>query len=194
MPGHFTHGHIDQVKAEADRLASRQEPTPAIVIAEDDFTRLFCVIDFSQITTVLDPWPHPSTIAALLGKHVGHVQVFTRAAAMHPKDYRLGSSLAPCIIAAPSQFVLDVVVPLGVKFSDQCAAFLVPITYVTCMHAPAARSEYLANLKDNGRVIVIPSTSVLPGAVQQVWLVIFASKAIKDTLLRDVVYPFVPIP
>jgi len=182
MPGHWSDGYLRAIVATQQASVGSAPGT-----IRNQLAYLAATIDFSKIPTVTEPWGpsapqlfqalrevSPNTRPALLCPADPH-------AALHPQAYRVKP---PFVLTRAHEWVLDLVLGLSVSFATHAVFALGPITYVT--NGPPARRNYLRLLASEDRLQLVPCESVRPGQVQQIWICVFATKALRRTLARHV--------
>jgi hypothetical protein len=87
------------------------------------------------------------------------------------------------IITAPHEELLDVILPLGVRYARHVVCCQAPERYLT--HAHSIRVHYLRVLLEQGRIHVIPAATRKPGQATPVWILVFATEAMKRFMLRN---------
>jgi hypothetical protein len=175
MPGHWHTGYANALMA-----ASKMDIAGPAGTAEH-VGRLLEAVDLSRygsLSIVGTELTEP--IATRLEAGCAHMdaRILTNEGLewhLHPGPYRAArkANKLGVIIAAPSQHVIDIVVALSCMYAMHLACILVPVTYIS--HAPAARYQFLAELRSQNRLSIIMAEPVKPGKIQQAWLCMWSS-------------------
>ncbi|GLC44517.1 hypothetical protein PLESTB_000064800 [Pleodorina starrii] len=149
-------------------------------------------VDFGLCAGVLDPWAGKGTVVRALqqkGYRVfsndpfdGHV-ADRHEDPLQPGFYLRVQDVWPfdAVVSSPWAAAVDLALPLAARFAP-IVAMHVAAHYVTDAHE--ARRRYLRSLTEAGRLALILG---LPKGVwgrRCVWLVVFASRGLRDQLLR----------
>ena len=150
-------------------------------------------LDISHLGRVIDPWSGLGTVAQGFARH--GIRVHTndvepaRAAdthmdALQPGFYRMSRARVglDAVVTSPWFATLDLALPLAVLAARTAACIHVPGHYITDAHP--ARATYLMRLIGEGRLHML--CNLPKGAMGRrcVWIIIFASSALKDVLVR----------
>ena len=158
----------------------------------EEIEPLFRCVDFGQCSGVLDPWSGTGTVARVLKKEglpvlrndiSGRHEAERHEDALQPGFYRRVKEAwhYDAIVGSPWFSVLDLTLPLAVCFAP-LVAFHVPGDYVT--NAPPIRREYLRALQGEGRLALLVGLPRGRVGRRCLWLVVFASRALRERLLR----------
>jgi hypothetical protein len=103
--------------------------------------------------------------------------------AMQPMSYirMRGHNGMHTIVVAPRKVLLDVVLPLSIRYARHLVCCYAPRTYLTTAHG--IRAAFLKALHEQGRVHLLPGS--VRGDTQEsyVWILVFATKAMKSLML-----------
>ena len=91
-------------------------------------------------------------------------------------------------IIAPWTVWLDFALPLAVTHVRMLACVLVTPEYLRTACPP--RQQYLAGLRGEGRLVVMPGLGWGSGAGQSLWLLVFASRWLRNAMCP----PMLPLP
>ena len=128
---------------------------------DEELAVLLQSLNFSLITTVVDPWSGTGTIARKFNS-MGHMVTTNDIChryrcdsyedALQPALYRRwqAKGLADAIITSPWARVADVAAPLAAEFAGRVACVLLPGSFLVEANEP--RSQWLASLKAAGRI------------------------------------------
>jgi hypothetical protein len=150
---------------------------------------LLRAVDFSQITTALDPFSGAGIVASEL-RSVGvtvttndlnrHWSANLRVDALQPSLYQ--SHRVQCIVSSPWFAVLDIAIPLAVLHCP-FAAFHCPGHYLT--NAPIPRQHYFSKLQSEGRLHVIMGLPRGATGYRCIWVCIFSDSSLRAKLVRS---------
>jgi len=156
----------------------------------DEMQRLMNAIDFGCVHSVTDMFAGNSIITPELGMRVITNDINPNQAADYHHD-----ALQPdtywnmrqqqgmdAIITIPKEEVLDLALPLAVKFAYMIVCCQVPGRYLT--DAPEARMNWLRDMQQQGRLFFIMGLPRGPMGRRRVWLVVFKTRAISEWMRR----------
>ena len=201
MPGEWSKGHMARLASliaatHVDACAAQLVATTA-----QELQALQDLLDFSQISAVLDPWAGTGVIKRELGK-TGMLVVDNGINPQHRTDLHM-DALQPAlylhaakhcavdaVVSSPWFAVLDLALPLAIAASRMVACVHVPGHYITDAHP--IRARYLAELMAAHRLHVLWNLPKGPMGRRCGWLLVFASPALKRALVRKGNLPFTP--
>jgi hypothetical protein len=205
MPGIWDKRHLSEL---SNRLPSGQpscsEQEFAATLPEE-YDALLSAINWSRVSSIWDPWAGVGSTRHALGAvtrvcstdvthrqaYSGHNDVYGRAPlhglanALEPSDTTsVLSTFGPFtgIVSSPWFAYLDLAVASAMSFGFAFVAFHVPGHYVVSATGP--RAAFMQRMSEEGRLFI---SANLPRGVlgrRCAWLVVFASQAARDRLLR----------
>lgn len=153
---------------------------------------LLQAVDFSLSASIIDMCAGHRIISATFAL-AGLRVISNEVDAAIPADYHL-DALQPLsyrtvqqqhgmhvILMAPCSMLLDVLLPLAVKFARHVVCCRVPGSYITAAHA--ARRSWLRQMQLAGRLHILMGLPIGPNAVHHVWLLVFVSAEMKRLLV-----------
>ena len=196
MPGPWTAELAARIVAKCLRagptsqVSSQQVPEERECVMAGDMQCLMDAIDFGCINSVTDMFAGKGNVGQELGMRVTTNDINSKLAvdyhhdALQPETYwsirqRHGMD---AIVSSPCFAVLDLALPLAVKFAHMVVCCHVPGHYLT--DAPEARAQWLQSLQWQGRLFFIMGVPRGPMGRRSVWLVIFRTQAIGEWMRR----------
>ncbi len=163
-----------------------------VAIDAEDVRLLFRRVDLEGLTGVLDPWSGVGTVGRVLsgaGFKLWRNELEpsqgaeSHRDALQPGFYRWARDAwgFEAIVTAPWPELLDLAIPLAVRFSP-IAAFCVPGEYMASVSL--GRREYLEALGRQGRLAVLTGLPRGPVGRRCLWVVVFATKGLRERRLR----------
>eukprot|EP00877_Chromochloris_zofingiensis_P006429 jgi/Chrzof1/2039/UNPLg00695.t1 len=197
MPGNYAANHITKLANQILKVQHmcRYKETDAlknyawVTTDSAEMQPLLCAVDFASCRSILDPFSGNGAVATglqHLNKHVitndinQHWAADSHADALQPAFYR--QHQPQIIVSSPWFAVLDIAIPLAVHFASICVCMHVPGHYISNAHC--ARQQWLRALFIQDRVHVIMGLPRGPSGRRCAWLIIFASAALKQRMLR----------
>ncbi|PNH01078.1 Retrovirus-related Pol polyprotein from transposon [Tetrabaena socialis] len=157
-------------------------------------------VDLGVGTCVFEPWSGTGGIASTLKRH-GMLVVRNDVNSRHPAEFH-EDALQPglyrraqqahsynAIVSSPWFALLDVALPLAVRFSP-VVAFHVPGSFV--INSPPGRQRFLAALAEAGRLSLVLGLPRGPSGLRCVWLVVFRSLVLRKRVTRQPDGPCAP--
>ena len=147
-------------------------------------------IDFGCVHSVTDMFAGNDSIIPEKGMRVITNDVNPRLAAdyhydaLQPETYRnmQQHQSMDAVVTCPREAVLDLALPLAVKFANMIVCCQVPGHYLT--DAPEARMEWLRDMQQQGRLFFIMGLPKGTMGRRRVWLVVFKTRAISEWMRR----------
>jgi hypothetical protein len=156
---------------------------------------LLGMVDFSTSVGLVDMCSQDGSIAAALravaGWNVDTSCLNAESSAGHHWDAMQPMSYSRMrehtgmhtIVTAPRRVLLDVILPLSMRFARHAVCCYAPITYLTTAHE--VRAAFLKTLHEQGRVHLLPGSVRGSSQESYVWILVFATQAMKRLMLRD---------
>ena len=192
MPGPWTAEHATAImegcpgKSSSLRTAGQKRSGDSLRAGE--MQCLSEAIDFGCVHSVTDMFAGNGSI--IPGMRVITNDVNPRLAAdyhydaLQPETYRnmQHQQGMDAVITSPKEAVLDLALPLAVKFANMIVCCQVPGHYLT--DAPEARMKWLRDLQQQGRLFFIMGLPKGTMERRRVWLVVFKTRAISEWMRR----------
>jgi hypothetical protein len=152
------------------------------------------VLDFVSVYGVLEPWADGDGVYrafAERGMHAWTCNAVEGSGAhfcmdpVQPGTYRALKERGVCleaIVSSPWFSVLDVALPLAVRYASVVACVRVPMHYVS--NAPEARRRWLNALLEQGRLLLITGIPASLTGQVYTWLVVFSGQLARRRMLR----------
>ena len=198
MPGPWSEGHATRLKNKCPggdkflQTSNQQNPgePQRVLTTTAEVQSLLEAIDFGCVNSIADMFAGENNISQALGRAV----VTNDINPAMDTDYHL-DALQPetywnirqkhgmdAVVTSPYFSVLDLALPLAVKFATMVVCCHVPGHYLT--DAPVARMRWLQSLQCEDRLYFIMGLPRGPMGRRCVWLVIFKSKEVCSLMRR----------
>jgi hypothetical protein len=170
---------------------------PESMVTEGEVETLFRVLDLSIVMSVVDLWSSGGNIKRVFASHKGYVYENHPsnevAAEFHldptqPESYsklRKAGVTVDAVVCAPWFVLLDLLLPLAERFAGAIVCMRVPLNYVNC--AVGAREQYLKQLKDEGRLLLVTGLPASNRGNHHAWLIVFKSTFVRRLLQKKAV-------
>ena len=190
MPGTFASDWLASLARRATRNLEGLMPWSAGA----EVSALLEGVDLTLATTFADPWSGGALVRARLARAQLRLRciegVGGGAAPLAALQMSTYAALGPVdvFIIAPWTVWLDFALPLAVTHARMLACVLVTPEYLRTACPP--RQQYLAGLRGEGRLVVMPGLGWGSGAGQSLWLLVFASRWLRNAMCP----PMLPLP
>jgi transposase InsO family protein len=157
-----------------------------------DVMSLMRSVDLSLSANVFDPFAGAGVVSTVLrerGLYVRTNDLGLGVAAdsgldgLQPSTYQSFDGRLHAVVTDAPWAALDLVVPLVSGFVRHVACFWVPSHYVRLGFE--ARSRFLSELSEQGRLEIVSGRTFGPEAVEYVWLVVFRSRTHRQLMLQS---------
>lgn len=202
MPGTWAPNHASRLcnlmPGHRNFLQRTDQSTPGhpecVATATQEVQPLLQQLDFSHCPTILDPWAGTKGVKQAFAAH--HLHIITNDInPQHQADYCL-DALQPstyhtiinkqgpisAIVMSSLFALLDLALPIAERHATDVVCAHVPGHYLT--DGPDARFRWLRRFQQQGRLHLILGLPRGPMGRRCLWLIIFASSAVKRRLLR----------
>jgi hypothetical protein len=193
MPGPWSQPHLTRLANEISRTLQQPHNAARTPTGRGEVEALTAFIDFSQLGLVLDPWAgtgrvkevlHPRGACVLDNDLDASTPAALHADALQPTFYTCISQTRTidAVVTSPWFTVLDLALPLAVHYTRTLVCMHVPGHYVTDAHP--IRASYLQSLMRQDRLHILWNLPKGPMGRRCGWLIIFATAALRDVLVR----------
>eukprot|EP00877_Chromochloris_zofingiensis_P012150 jgi/Chrzof1/7189/Cz02g14070.t1 len=194
MPGNHWSPHITKVASAVTAATAPGSNPQCVPTTAEEVNSLLAVLDFSSVSTIVDPFSGTGTIKQQFSKAgytVSTNDISTahtadqHADATQPSYYKTLSAAdnLHAVVTSPWFTVLDIVLPLAVLCATRVVCMHVPGSYLTS--APVPRLRYLQGLQQSGRLMVIMGLPRGPVGRKCVWLVVFKNAWDKQRMIKQ---------
>lgn len=200
MPGDWSPAHVSRLAARIIRDLSDVTPSRFVATSLAEYQPLLSALDWGSVSSVWDPWAGLGSTALALARIRASVvlsDVFPRTSV--PPLHALANALelsdvsSVCsrfgpfdgIVMSPWFELTDLAIAAALSAATSFLAVHVSHNYV--FSAPYPRSAFLHRLAQEGRLLTISNLPRGGHGFRPAWLIIFASRAVRDALIRPAV-------
>jgi hypothetical protein len=205
MPGAWAPRHITALFNKLPLDLPPDSSSEFAATSMEEYDALVSALDWGRVRSVWDPWAGAGSTRYALGRltrvcstDILHREVFSGLNDVHGKAplHALANALEPSdtstvlstfgpftgIVSSPWFAYLDLGLCAAMSLNASFVAFHVPGHYFSSATPP--RAKFLQRLSNEGRLFV--SANLPRGALGKrcAWIVIFASQAVRDRILR----------
>ena len=193
MPGHWNPQHVGKIWAGISAMYHHREHLPRVPTMPAEVEVLLQQVDLVHAGTIVDMWSGTNGIASVLAEHGlschtndlnPSVEAHTHHDALQPGSYeavRLARGM-DCIVISPWYCVLDLAIPLAIRYSTTLVCCHVPGHYFT--NAPAPRRAMLKSLADQRRLHIVMSPHRSAMGMRCLWIVVARDSATLRAVLK----------
>jgi hypothetical protein len=191
MPGAWVPAMVPWLSGRADRELT---VTQSAEVTEAGLLSVFRMVDFSMSASIVDMTSGDGCVRESF-ERVGVIVrcndldekqwAQSHLDAMQPMSYedvRLACG-THVILLSPRTDLIDVMLPLGVRYARHVVCCYVPVMYLR--HAHTLRIRFLRKLQDQGRVRVLPGAVRGKSQIACVWILVFATDVMACLMVKS---------